>query len=65
MTYQRLIAEIDTTVNPRHVEAHMRLEHGCLDHLPHEAFVREIALFKLCEAEEPGYGEAIARSFGL
>lgn len=64
-TYQERIKEIDPTVDPRHVEACMRLQYGTLDHLPDWTFRDEVALFKACEAERPGFGESVARSYGL
>jgi hypothetical protein len=63
--YQRIIAELDPGVDARHVEGAMRLQYGTLCHLSREVFAAEIRLFKLCEAEKPGYGESCARSFGL
>lgn len=63
--YQKIINEIDATVNARHVEASMRLQYGTLSHLPRETFAEEIALYRACEAEEPGYGEKLACSFGI
>ena len=65
MAYSAIINEIDPTVNARHVEASMRAEYGTLCHLPRETFVSDIAMFKACEAAEPGYGEQLARSFGM
>jgi hypothetical protein len=63
--YAETILAIDPTVNARHVEAHMRAEYSTLDHLPRATFKQEIRLFRACEAYQPGYGEALARSFGL
>lgn len=63
--YQQTIHEMDPTVDPRHVEAAMRLQYGVLDHLSRDVFRAEIALFKLCEKERPGFGESVARSYGM
>ena len=63
--YAQAILAIDPTVNARHVEAHMRAEYSTLDHLPRETFKKEIRLFRQCEEYQPGYGEALALSFGL
>ena len=65
MTYRTIINEIDATVDARHVEASMRAEYGTLCHLPRETFATEIAVFKACEAAQPGYGEKLAQSFGM
>jgi hypothetical protein len=66
--YQKLILEIEptlTTSEARGVEAHMRSEYGTLNHLPRETFKSEIKMFQACEAMQPGYGEALANSYGL
>lgn len=63
--YAKIINAIDPAVNARHVEAHMRVQYSTLDHLPRETFREEIALFKACEREQPGYGEQVAKSFGM
>ena len=60
--YVKTIREIDNTVNAVGVEAFMRLEYGTLDHLPKEAFGREIALAKQTEAQEPGALRMCARA---
>ena len=53
-SYQKLIHELDSTVNPVGVEAFMRVEHNTLDHLPRSAFVVETRMAKLLESEYPG-----------
>jgi len=63
--YRDIINSIDPTVDPRHVEAAMRLQYGTLDHLPRETFAAEIKLLLACEAAEPGFGERLAQSYGL
>ena len=63
--YQRIIFEIDPTVNPAGVEASMRLEYGTLDHLDRATFAQEIEIAKDCERTEPGYLRQIAESYGL
>lgn len=60
--YARTIREIDQSVNAVRVEAFMRLEYGTLDHLPKEAFVREIELAKQAEVQEPGALRLFARA---
>lgn len=65
--YQQHIRELaPDEYEPRHVEAFMRLEHGTLDHLPREQFVREVEIGCAC-IDEAGHehAEACARSFGL
>ena len=63
--YQRLIHEIDPTVDPAAVEAQMRLQYGTLDHLPRSTFVSETRIAKQCEAAQPGYFAMIKRSYAL
>jgi hypothetical protein len=65
MNYQATIHDLDPTVNPAGVEASMRLQFGTLDHLSRDDFRREIGIAKACEAEEPGYLEAVAESYGM
>jgi hypothetical protein len=52
--------------NPRHVEAWMRLEHGCLDGLSVSQFSREVSIavdcINACTATD---NERLAESFGL
>ena len=64
-SYQRLIATI-TTVEPRHIEAWMRLEYPTLDGLSREEF--RDAVYEAIRAWReagPDGSEALARSFGL
>lgn len=63
--YAAIINKIDPNVNAVHVEAHMRCQYGTLDHLPRETFREEIKLFHACEREQPGYGAALAASYGM
>ena len=44
--YQRIILEVDPTVDAVGVEASMRLHYGTLDHLSRDEFKREIAIAK-------------------
>ena len=64
--YQRRIARRTSDIDPRHVEAWMRLEHPTLDGLSAAAFEREI---DIAVAASPPAGttdsEALAASFGL
>jgi len=64
--YQRRIAERTTAVDPRHVEAWMRLEHPTLDDLSRAEFEREVdnAVVAIATAG-PDDSEALAASFGL
>ena len=65
MGYQKLIHDIDPTVNPAGVEASMRLQFGTLDHLDRQTFREEIILAKECEREQPGYLRRTAASYGM
>ena len=53
-------------VDPRHVEAYMRLEHSTLDGLSHGQFKREVAIGINCiDADGLVNAESCARSFAL
>jgi hypothetical protein len=64
--YQRFIAERTRDVDPRHVEAWMRIEHPTLDGLSRQGFIdtRYAALAAALDAG-PEESEALAASFGL
>lgn len=52
--------------DPRHVEAWMRLEHGCLDGLSRQQFTDEVTIALQCVAAGPlTDSEALATSYGL
>ena len=67
--YQESIAEIlkemGAVADPRHIEGLMRNQYGCLDHLSHEDFEREVRIGLACIAEDPVICEENARSHGL
>ena len=64
--YQRRIAPRTRDVDPRHVEAWMRLEHPTLDGLSRAEFEREIDLAVAAIATAGAAdSEALAASFGL
>jgi len=70
--YQQLIREAIAragqvgAADPRHVEAWMRLEHGCLDGLSRAQFVAEVKTALACIAAGPlPDSEALAQSMGL
>ena len=63
--YITLINEIDPDINGAGVIASMRLQYGTLDHLDHTTFVQETALARACEANEPGFLQRVAASYGL
>lgn len=65
MNYRTRIAEL-TMMDPRHVEAMMRVEHNTLDKLSPDAFKREVEFAATC-VSEAGHemAEKIALSFGL
>jgi len=53
-------------VDPRHVEAYMRVGHGTLDHLNPQRMTAEVSLAVLCiELSGTEEAEALARSYGL
>ena len=70
--YQQMIRETMAAVgrigaaDPRHVEAWMRVEHGCLDGLSASQFHSEVTIALDCAAAstEP-QNDALAESFGL
>jgi hypothetical protein len=67
--YSRVIkeeaAKMGVVVDPRHVEAWMRLEWGVLDSRPRSDFRRYVRLSVEAEKTHPGEGESLARSYGL
>ena len=64
--YQRLVADRTCDVDPRHVEAWMRLEHPTLDGLSRAEFACGIDEALACiRASGPTESEALAASFGL
>jgi hypothetical protein len=64
--YQQFIAERTRDIDPRHVEAWMRSEHGNLDDLSPHRFI-ETMYAALADAIDAGpvQSEALAGSFGL
>ena len=64
--YQRFIAERTKGIDPRHVEAWMRLENPTLDGLSCQGFT-EAMYAALAAAIDAGHeaSEALAASFGL
>lgn len=54
---------ITRPVDPRHLEAWMRLQYGCLDHLAFETFLTEVPICLAC-IDEAGVeaSEQLARS---
>ena len=64
--YQRYVAERTKDIDPRHVEAQMRLEHSTLDRLSRGEFTETMyaALAAALDAG-PEESEALAASFGL
>ena len=64
--YADLIREVVPSLDPRHIEAYMRLEYGTLDHLDRLRFTREARIAAECVrvggAED---AESLARSYGL
>lgn len=67
-TYPERIREIAPVLTERQavcVEASMRLQYSTLDHLSQQTFAEEIGIALACEAEQPGYLESVAASFGM
>ena len=63
---QRRIAEWTSDVDPRHVEAWMRLEHPALDGLSRAEFEREVDIAAMAIAAAGiDESDALAASFGL
>ncbi len=67
MTYQTIIAAHPAAqgIDPRHILAHMRCEHGCLDGLSRGSMEYEIEIAAGVTRENPWLAERLARSFGL
>jgi hypothetical protein len=64
MIYQKIINEIDPSVDAAAVEAWMRLQYSTLNHLSHEVFVDEIALYREARMTIE-QGLRLKRSFGM
>jgi hypothetical protein len=64
MYYQTAIREIDPTVDAAAVEVWMRLQYSTLDHLSHEVFVREVALYRMAKLSAKQVAR-LKNSFGL
>jgi len=52
-------------VDPRHVEAHMRCEHGALDALSLPDFTAEVLTGAECALADPALSERLAGTYGL
>jgi len=67
--YQKIISQIDPSVNARLVEGWIRLEHKTLNHLSENDFAKEISLYKSVtkynEKRDWAILEDVAKSFGL
>lgn len=69
--YQEMIknelAEIGRTeIDPRHIEAFMRLEYKCLDGLSSSKFRKELLVsVRCCDVLGSGESEKLAKSLGL
>lgn len=62
---ETLVRSGRTGIDPRHVEAFMRLEHGTLDGLSSERFREEVEIGAECAAADPVAAEELAKSYGL
>lgn len=65
MAYAAQIKEVVPDLDPRHVEAYMRLEYATLDHLDPAKFRREARSAAACVRQDPDQAEALAVSYGL
>lgn len=71
--YQQMIAKslarrkkLPPWLEPRHIEASMRLQYGTLDHLSRATFSREIAVgVDVCRQLGQAEADEMADSFGL
>jgi hypothetical protein len=62
----RLVMMNRSDVNPAHIEAWMRLEHGTLDALSARAFAREVAIcVDLVDEAGLDRSDELAMSYGL
>lgn len=52
-------------LDPRHIEAYMRLENSTLDGLSEPAFRQECVIAAYAVKHDPDGAERLARSFGL
>ena len=63
--YQRFIAERPRDVDPRHVDAWIRIEHPTLDGLSRAQFIEEMHAALACAIDAgPEASETLAASFG-
>jgi hypothetical protein len=63
---ERLVRLGRREVDPRHIEAYMRLEHPTLDGLTKYGFTQEVKIALQCiDASTPEDNESCAQSFGL
>ncbi len=68
--YQQMIREEcakqgHVGMNPKLIEAWMRLEHGCLDGLSNRQFADEVAIAIQLVKAEPEASAKLAKSYGL
>ena len=66
--YQRLISRylLDSSIDPRWIEAYLRLDHGTLDSLSVDDFKTEIPeIIKIIKEEGKQEAEKLALSYGL
>ncbi len=52
-------------MNPKLIEAWMRLDHPCLDGLDKDQFAEEVAIAIACVKREPETSAKLARSYGF
>ena len=62
---QRIGNYCHADIQPRHVEAYMRLEHGTLDKLSAAQFRRSIIEAEQCVVADHNMAERLAQSYGI
>ena len=63
--YAASIAHTVPELDPRHVEAFMRVQLSTLDHLSPEAFRDEALTAAECVRADPGLADRLAETYGL
>lgn len=64
-TIQQSASQINKVVDPRHVEALMRLEYSTLDHLPKATFMKFTKMVADCPSDVIEELESLAKSYAL
>jgi hypothetical protein len=64
-SYLDLYHEAAPDLDPRHLEAYMRLQYGTLDNIHRDRFLRELQECAAAVRLDPAEAEDLARSMGL